>query len=73
MTKDQFDIDMEDISTYPIERSADFSFWEEISFTDLNESILINLSDEKLKTFFSVVRNGGTFKLKEYFYRINAD
>ena len=73
MTNDQFNIEMEDISMYPLERSADYSFWEEISFIELNESVLVNLSDEKLKTFFGVIRNGGAFKLNNYFYRINAD
>ena len=73
MTNDQFNITMEDISMYPLERSADYSFWEEISFIELNESVLVNLSDEKLKTFFGVIRNGGAFKLNNYFYRINAD
>ena len=73
MTNDQFNITMEDISMYPLERSADYSFWEEISFIELNESVLVNLSDEKLKTFFGVIRNGGAFKLNNYFYRINTD
>ena len=73
MTNDQFNITMEDISMYPLERSADYSFWEEISFVELNESVLVNLSDEKLKTFFGVIRNGSAFKLNGYFYRINTD
>ena len=73
MARDQFNIKMEDISMYPLERSADYSFWEEISFIELNESVLVNLPDEKLKTFFGVIRNGGAFKLNNYFYRINAD
>jgi len=29
MTEDQFHIEMEDISTYPLQRSVDYSFWEE--------------------------------------------
>ena len=73
MTEDQFHIGMEDISTYPLQRSVDYSFWEEINFEDLQISVLDKLSDEKLKTFLGVVRNGGAFKLGEYFYRINAD
>ena len=73
MTEDQFHIEMEDISTYPLQRSVDYSFWEEITFEDLQTSILATLTDEKLKTFLGVVRNGGAFKLGEYFYRINAD
>jgi len=64
---------MEDISTYPLQRSADYSFWEEITFEDLQTSILNKLSNEKLKTFLGVVRNGSAFKLDEYFYRIDAD
>ena len=73
MTKDQFHIEMEDISTYPLERSADYSFWEEITFAQLDEHTLNKLSEEKLKTFLGVIRNGSAFKLNEYFYRINAD
>ena len=73
MKKDQSNIEMEDISMYPLERSADYCFWEEISFAELNESVLIKLSDEKLKTFFGVIRNGSAFKLNDYFYRINTD
>ena len=73
MTEDQFHIEMEDISTYSLQRSADYSFWEEITFEDLQTSILATLTDEKLKTFLGVVRNGSAFKLGEYFYRIDAD
>ena len=73
MKEDQFHIEMEDISKYPLERSFDYSFWEEISFTELNQSVLDKLSAEKLKIFFGVIRNGSAFKLDEYFYRINTD
>ena len=73
MTEDQFHIEMEDISKYPLQRSADYSFWEEITFEDLQTSVLATLTDEKLKTFLGVVRNGSAFKLGEYFYRINAN
>ena len=73
MPEDRFHIEMEDISMYPLERSADYYFWEEVSFIELKESTLTKLSDEKLKTFFGVIRNGSTFKLDNYFYRINAD
>ena len=73
MTEDQFHIEMEDISTYPLQRSVDYSFWEEITFEDLQTSILATLTDEKLKTFLGVVRNGSAFKLGEYFYRIDAE
>ena len=73
MAKDQFHIEMEDISMYPLEQSADYYFWEEISFIELNENTLINLSNDKLKTFFGVIRNGGAFKLNDYYYRIRTD
>ena len=73
MTEDQFHIEMEDISTYPLQRSVDYSFWDEITFEDLQKSVLATLTDEKLKTFLGVVRNGSAFKLGEYLYRINTD
>ena len=47
MTTDQFHIEMEDISPFPLERSADYSFWEETSFEELKENILVNLTEEK--------------------------
>lgn len=72
MTPDHYHIEMEDISKYPLQRSADYSFWEEISFEELQKTILATLTDEKLKTFLGVVRNGSAFKLGDYFYRINA-
>jgi len=72
MTPDHYHIEMEDISKYPLQRSADYSFWEEISFEELQKTILAKLTDEKLKTFLGVVRNGSAFKLGDYFYRINA-
>ena len=53
MTEDQFHIEMEDISTYPLQRSVDYSFWEEITFEDLQKSVLATLTDEKLKTFLA--------------------
>ena len=70
---DQHKIEMEDISAYSLQRSADYSFWEEITFEELQKNVLDKLSDEKLKTFFGVVRNGSAFKLGDYFYRINTD
>jgi len=70
---DQYKIKMEDISAYRLERSADYSFWKEITFEELKKNVLDDLSHEKLKTFFGVVRNGSVFKLGDYFYRINTD
>ena len=73
MTQDLFHIEMEDISAYPLQRSTDYAYWEEINFEDLQTSVLDKLSNEKLKIFLGVVRNGSAFKLDEYFYRINTD
>ena len=74
MVEDKHHIEMEDVSNFLIERSADYSFWEEISHQELNEKTLSKLSEEQLKVFFSVVRNGSACKLgDEYFYRIKAD
>ena len=73
MTTDQFHVEMEDISPFPLERSADYSFWEETSFDKLKEDILVNLTEEKQKLFFGAVRNGGTCRLTDYYYRIKTD
>ena len=73
MQEDKYHIEMEDIAKFPLEKSIDYAFWEEISFAELNQTVLDKLSDEKLKTFFGVIRNGSAFKLNEYFYRINSD
>ena len=73
MTQDPFHTEMENISAYPLQRSTDYAYWEEINFEDLQTSVLDKLSNEKLKIFLGVVRNGSAFKLDEYFYRINTD
>ncbi|MDA0692490.1 MAG: hypothetical protein O3A78_09625 [Nitrospinae bacterium] len=72
MVEDQFHIEMEEISEFSVERSADDSFWEEISHEEILGQVLANLPEEKIKRFFGVVRNGGAFKLGDYFYRIKA-
>ncbi len=72
MVTDRFNIEMEDISAFKIERSADQSFWEEISHEELTGSIFPEIPEDKLKRFLGVVRNGGWFKLGDYFYRIQA-
>ena len=73
MVEDQFHIEMEDISEFSIERSADNSFWEDITYDEILEKVLTDLPKDKIKRFFGVVRNGGMFKLGDYFYRIKAD
>ena len=70
--KDKNHIKMEDISTFPLERSLNYMDWEDISYSKLKEQNLKDLSEEKLKCFLRVVRSGSPFKLGGYFYRIKA-
>ena len=70
--KDKNHIKMEDISTFPLERSLNYMDWEDISYSKLKEQNLKELSEEKLKCFLRVVRYGSPFKLGRYFYRIKA-
>ena len=72
MVEDQFHIEMESIENFSIEKSADNSFWEEVSNEEVFNKALAGLSEGKIKTFLGVVRNGGAFKLGDYFYRIKA-
>jgi hypothetical protein len=73
MVEDQFHIEMEEISEFSVERSADNSFWEDIAYEEILSQVLKDQPEEKIKRFFGVVRNGGAFKLGDYFYRIKAD
>jgi hypothetical protein len=70
--KDKNHIKMEDISTFPLERSLNHNYWEDVSYPELKEQNLKDLSEEKLKCFLRVVRYGSPFKLGRYFYRIKA-
>ena len=72
MVEDQFHIEMESIENFSIEKSADNSFWAEVSNEEVFNKVLAGLSERKIKTFLGVVRNGGAFKLGDYFYRIKA-
>jgi len=72
MVEDQFHIEMESIENFSIEKSADNSFWEDVNKEDIFGKVLAGLSEGKIKTFLGVVRNGGAFKLGDYFYRIKA-
>lgn len=71
MVQDEYHIEMEDITGYQIERSADFAYWEPIAHEELNE-VLKDLPNDNLKRFFEVVRNGCAYPLKDYFYRIKS-
>ncbi len=70
--KDKNHVEMEDISTFPLERSINHNNWEEISYQEIKEHILEKLTEDKLKCFLRVVRSGSPFKLNEYFYRIKC-
>ena len=72
MVEDKFHIEMESVEDFIIEKSADESFWEEVGKEEVFNRVLAGLSKEKIKTFLGVVRNGGAFKLGDYFYRIKA-
>jgi len=72
MVSDKHHIEMEDVSGFAVERSADYSFWEEVSQEELNGGVLKGLPEEKLKTFLGVVRSGGAIQLGGYFYRVRA-
>ena len=72
MRKDQYNIEMEDITAFPILRSDDFLVWEEISHEEM-EKILDEMPTEKSKLFLGVIRNGSPFKFGKYFYKINTE
>ncbi len=69
MRKDKYHIEMEDISSFQVERSEDYRVWEEIS-TEEMEKVLDSLPEEKQKLFLSVIRNGSPFKLGDLYYKI---
>jgi len=71
--KDKYNIEMEDISSFPLERSKDFFFWEDISYQDLLEQFLKNLDDDQAHRFCGVLRSGSPFQLGENIYRIKSN
>ncbi len=71
--KDNHNVEMEDISRFPLERSTDFSFWEDISYQELEEKVLKNLGTDVARRFCGVVRTGSPFQLENYYYRIKYD
>ncbi len=64
---------MEDISSFALQQSKDFFFWEDISYQDLLEQVLKNLDDDQARRFCGVVRSGSPFQLKETLYRIKPN
>ena len=71
--KDKYNIEMEDISSFALQQSKDFFFWEDISYQDLLEQVLKNLDDDQARRFCGVVRSGSPFQLKETIYRIKPN
>ena len=70
--KDKNNIELEDISSFPLERSMNHNDWEEISYQEVEEKFFKGLSENKIKCFLRVVRSGSPFKLSDYFYRIKC-
>ena len=70
--KDKNNIEMEDISSFQLERSVNHKNWEKISYQEVEEQILEGLPEDKIKCFLRVVRSGSPFKLNDYFYRIKC-
>ena len=70
--KDKNNIEMEDISAFPLERSLNYYKWEDINYLELRREVLEALMEEKLKCFLRVVRSGSPFKLDDYYYRIKS-
>ena len=71
--KDKNNIEMEDISNFPLERSLDFLSWEKISYQDLLENVLKDLDDDYVHRLCRVIRGGSPFKLSDYYYRIKSN
>ena len=70
--KDKNNIEMEDISSFQLERSINHNNWEKISYKEVEEQIFEGLPEDKIKCFLRVVRSGSPFKLNDYFYRIKC-
>ena len=70
--KDKNNIEMEDISSFQLERSINHNNWEQISYQEVEDQIFKGLTEEKIKCFLRVVRSGSPFKLNGYFYRIKC-
>ncbi len=70
--KDNYNIEMEDISKFSLERSADFLFWEDISYQELEKDLLVHLDNDTARRFCGIVRSGSPFQLGNFFYRIKS-
>ena len=70
--KDKNNIEMEDISSFQLEKSINHKNWEKISYQEVEEQIFEGLPEDKIKCFLRVIRSGSPFKLNDYFYRIKC-
>ena len=70
--KDKNNIEMEDITSFQLERSVNHNNWEQISYQEVEEQIFEGLPEDKIKCFLRVIRSGSPFKLNDYFYRIKC-
>ena len=70
--KDKNNIEMEDISSFQLERSINHKNWEKISYQEVEEQIFEGLPEDKIKCFLRVIRSGSPFKLNDYFYRLKC-
>ena len=69
MRKDSYNIEMDNLSRFPLERSGDCENWENVSQEEL-DALLDKVDEEKAKNFLAVVRGGSFSRLAGYFYRI---
>ena len=69
MRKDSYNIEMDNLSRFPLERSGDCENWEDVSQEEL-DALLDKVDEEKTKNFLAVVRGGSFSRLAGYFYRI---
>jgi hypothetical protein len=69
MRKDSYHIEMDDLTRFPLERSSDCEYWEEVSQEEL-DAILDTVDDDRAKNFLAVVRGGSFSRLEGYYYRI---
>jgi hypothetical protein len=68
--KDKYNIEMEDISQFSLERSSNFIIWEDVTYKELEIQLLESKDSQQIKIFFGIVRTGSPLKLNGHFYRI---
>ena len=69
MRKDSYNIEMDDLARFPLEKSGDCENWEDVSHEELN-ALLDKVDEERARNFLAVVRGGSFSKLEGFFYRI---